>query len=190
MMTVGAARATGTTCTVRTARAVGERGLEHALQFGGLVAGQLAAGDFALDQVVDLGFQIAGWFCATGLVAGPAALQRGIDIGQGGRQRVLVGGADGARSYFRLQLSLQLLERRLVGVGGSRRNRSHDCSTGFKQGVITVRLIILTRPFHRPPGLLPLFARAATETFGNKNPSPIARISDKRSVWPRQRPTS
>src|SRR6267154_348228 len=99
MMAVGAACAictTWTTCTVRTASpagTVGERGLEHALQFGGLVAGQLAAGDFALDQVVNLGLQIAGWFCAAGLVAGPAALQRGIDIGQGGRQRVLVGRA-------------------------------------------------------------------------------------------------
>jgi hypothetical protein len=80
MMAVGAMsaacaiRTTGTTCTVRSAGAVGERGLEHALQFGGLVAGQLAAGDFAIDEVVDPGFEIAGRRPgAARLVAGPAA---------------------------------------------------------------------------------------------------------------------
>src|SRR5882672_8275449 len=111
MMAVGAACASRTAGTARSAGptgAIGEGGLEDALQFGGLVAGQLAAGDFAVDQVVDFGLQIirrrSG---AAGLVAGPALLQRGIDIGQGGRQRVLIGRTDGARSYFRLQLSLQ-----------------------------------------------------------------------------------
>ena len=52
---------------------------------------------------------------AAGLVAGAARLQRGIDIGQRRRQRVLIGRTDGAGSYFGLQLILQLLERRLVG---------------------------------------------------------------------------
>ena len=95
---------------------VGERRLEDALQFGGLVAGQLAAGDFAADQIVDLRLEIVGRGSgAAGLVARPARLQRGIDIGQRRRQRVLVGRTDGAGSYFGLQLSLQLLKRRLVG---------------------------------------------------------------------------
>ena len=50
-------RAIGAAGTTRT---VGERGLEDALQLGRLVAGQLAAGDFAVDQVVDLRFEIGG----------------------------------------------------------------------------------------------------------------------------------
>src|SRR6266571_4436031 len=36
----------------------------------------------------------------------------------------------------------------------------------------TVRLMVLTRPFHRPPRLLPRIARVHLETSGNKNPSP------------------
>ena len=44
----------------RRAGTVGERRLEDALQFGGLIAGQLAAGYFAGNQVVDLRLQIAG----------------------------------------------------------------------------------------------------------------------------------
>src|SRR5882757_8107051 len=101
MMTMGAASATGTACAARTTRAigtaagaVGESGLEDALQFGGLIAGQLAAGDLALDQIVDLGFQVIGRGSRPdGLVAGAAGLDRGIDIGQRRRQRVLVGRA-------------------------------------------------------------------------------------------------
>src|SRR5258708_12990308 len=34
--------------------------------------------------------------------------------------------------------------------------------------------MVLTRPFHRAPGLLPPVARTASETSGNKNLSPIA----------------
>jgi len=49
------ARAAGATRT-----AVRERRLEDALQFGGLIAGQLAAGDLAGDQVIDLRLQFAG----------------------------------------------------------------------------------------------------------------------------------
>ena len=57
------------------AGAVGERRLEDALQFGGLIAGQLAAGNFAGDQVVDLRFQVVGRRPrAAGLVAGAAGL--------------------------------------------------------------------------------------------------------------------
>jgi len=57
MGATGSARATRTACSTRTAGTrsiavgaagtVGEGGLEDALQFGGLVAGQLARGDLA-----------------------------------------------------------------------------------------------------------------------------------------------
>jgi hypothetical protein len=77
-------------------RSIGERGLEHTLQLSRLVAGQLAAGDFALNEVVDLRFEIGGrWLGAARLVAGLARLQRGIDIRQRRRQRALIGGTDG-----------------------------------------------------------------------------------------------
>ena len=53
--------ATGTTGrAAATGGAIGERRLEHALQLGGLVAGQLAAGNFAIYEVVDLRLEIAG----------------------------------------------------------------------------------------------------------------------------------
>src|SRR5258708_15393529 len=55
-----AVRATGATWTAGATGAIGERCLEDALQFGGLIAGQLAAGHFAGNQVVDLRLQIAG----------------------------------------------------------------------------------------------------------------------------------
>ena len=102
----------------RAAGTVGEGGLEDALQFGGLIAGQLAAGNFAGDKVVDLRFEIGGRGVACRWpVAGTAGLHRRIDIGQRRRQRVLVGRADGAGIDFGQQLILQLLERRLVGAG-------------------------------------------------------------------------
>ena len=87
--------------------AIGERCLEDPLQFGGLIAGQLAAGHFAGNQVVDLRLQIAGRGpCAASRIARPAALQRGVDVGQRGGERVLIGRADGAGFYFCLQLIL------------------------------------------------------------------------------------
>src|ERR1700681_4107473 len=102
--TVAAVRTAGAT---RTTGAIGERCLEDALQFGGLVAGQLAAGHFASNQVVDLRLQIAGRGpCAASRITRPAALQRGVDVGQRGRERVLIGRADGAGVYFCLQLIL------------------------------------------------------------------------------------
>ena len=52
----------------RTAGAAGECGLEHTLQFGGLIAGQLAAGHLTRDQVVDLRLEAVGRFGAAGLV--------------------------------------------------------------------------------------------------------------------------
>ena len=52
--TAGAGRVAG------AAGAVGERRLEDALQLGGLIAGQLAAGHFAGNQGVDLRLQVAG----------------------------------------------------------------------------------------------------------------------------------
>src|SRR3954469_34941 len=74
-----------------TTGAVGEGGLENVLQFGGLVAGQFAAGHFPGDQIVDLRFEgIRRWPGAGRLVAGAAGLQRGVDVGQGRRQRVVV----------------------------------------------------------------------------------------------------
>ena len=49
--TTGAASATGTTRTLGAAGAVGKGRLEDTLQFGGLIAGQLAAGSRAGNQV-------------------------------------------------------------------------------------------------------------------------------------------
>ena len=96
----------------RAAGAVGERGLEDPLQFGGLGAGELAAGHLARNQVVDLRLQIAGRrICAAGRGARAAALQRGIDIRQCRGKRGLIGRTDGAGVYFRLQFGLQLLQR-------------------------------------------------------------------------------
>src|ERR1700723_2204191 len=64
--TRGSNAATGRTRTGRAGRvpcaagAVGEGCRENTLQLGGLIAGQLAAGDFAGDQGVDLRLQVAG----------------------------------------------------------------------------------------------------------------------------------
>ena len=61
---------TASTWVVRAARAVGEGCRENALQLGGLIAGQLAAGHFAGNQAVDLRLQVAG--CGNGSAAGAA----------------------------------------------------------------------------------------------------------------------
>ena len=140
MRAAGAARTTGsaglTDCSsrprgIRTAgirrRAgtIGKSVREHTLQFRRLRAGQFATGNFAGNQVIDLRLQIAGR--RTGAAgrssdAGTAALQRGIDIGQRGGQRALVGRTDGAGRHFRLQFVLQLLQRRKVIAVGRRRD--------------------------------------------------------------------
>jgi hypothetical protein len=60
----------------------------------------------------------------------PTRLHRGIDIGQGRRQGVLVRRTDGAGIDFREQLILQLLQWRLTGIAGGRRDRGHDSSKG------------------------------------------------------------
>src|SRR5260370_7462014 len=71
---------TGAARTRRAGTAIGKRRLEDALQLGGLIAGQLATGHFARDQVVDLGLQISGRRgCAAARTARAAALQRGVD---------------------------------------------------------------------------------------------------------------
>src|SRR5205823_14779309 len=108
---------TGSAWTTRTTRAalatgtVGKGRLEDALQLGGLVAGQLAAGHFAGDQIVDLRLQVVGRRSgAAGLIAGPAALQRRVDVGERRRQGVLIGRSDRAGCYFSLQLGLQFLQ--------------------------------------------------------------------------------
>src|SRR5258707_10666608 len=138
-MSVGATRAARgrTTCTTGTTRTrsiaagtagtIGEGGLEDALQFGGLVAGQLARGDLAADEVVDLGLDVAG-LAAAGLVAGAAGLDLGIDVGQRRRQCALVVRGDRAGGDLGLQLILQLLQGRLIGAGRGRRDRGHDSS--------------------------------------------------------------
>src|SRR3954454_939083 len=95
----------GAACATGIAGTVGERGLEDALQLGGLVAGQFAAGNFAVDEIVDLRLEIAGRGSrATGLVARAPRLQRGIDIRQRRRQSILIGRTDSAGIYFGLQL--------------------------------------------------------------------------------------
>src|SRR5258708_20144173 len=79
-------RATGAACpasigTAGAIRTIGERGLEHTLQLSRLVAGHLAAGDFALNEVVDLRFEIARRrLGAARLVAGLARFTRRIDL--------------------------------------------------------------------------------------------------------------
>jgi hypothetical protein len=50
-------------------------------------------------------------------------------------------------------------------------------------------MILRRRPFYCPAGMLPDVARAASEILRNKNPSSVARITDKRSAWLRHRHT-
>src|SRR5262249_53040443 len=93
-----------------------EGGLEDALQFGGLIAGELAAGYLTLDQSVDLRLQFAArGFGATRLIARLVGLKRRVDIVERRRQRRLVGRTDRAGRDLRLQFVLQLLKRRFVG---------------------------------------------------------------------------
>jgi hypothetical protein len=150
-----------------------ERRLEDALQFAGLIAGQLAAGHFAIDEVVDLRLEIARRGPrAAGFIAGATRLYRRIDVGEGCGQRVLVGRTDRAGVHFRLQLVLQSLQWRLKAVDRGRRERGHVSSGRFELDAARLGLTILTRPFRVQARLLPSVAGAPSETFGNKNPSP------------------
>ena len=58
--TARSTRTAGAACVAGAAGAVGEGRREDALQLGGLIAGQLAAGHFAGNQAVDLRLEIAG----------------------------------------------------------------------------------------------------------------------------------
>jgi len=70
------AAAVGVMTVVRAMRAAAECLGEHALEFVGLVAGQFAAGNFAIDEIVDLRLEIAGRGSrAAGLVARAPRLQ-------------------------------------------------------------------------------------------------------------------
>src|SRR6185369_12872448 len=93
-------------------------------------------------------------------------------------QGVLVGRRDGTGFYFGQQLILQLLERRLVGLGRGRRDRGHDSSKGWSGDSsryagtrIDRRAPGLNEVFRPPPRLLPGVAPSHSETSGNKNPS-------------------